>query len=157
MVRGLLRPIGIALVAGALAAPAHERSLSANLPAAARAVGIEGGSAFDALANAIADTAARSLPVVAASAGYTYRYNPTLEAFERTSDTLGPIFLERPDTLGRGKLNVNVSYQYVDLNQIDGSTPITSRRRIRSSSARRTRAGTSCATRPTRCGTRFAW
>ncbi len=119
--RPLLRPIGIALLAGAVSAPAHALSLRDRLPAAARLVGIEGGSAFDALSDAIADTAARNLPVVAASAGYTYRYNPALEAFERTSDTLGPLFLERPDTLGRGKLNVNVSYQYVELNEIDGT------------------------------------
>jgi len=41
--------------------------------------------------------------VVSASAGFTYRYNPQLEVFERTSDTLGPLFLERPDTLGRAR------------------------------------------------------
>ena len=60
-------------------------------------VGISGGSAFDALAENIADTASRSMPVVAASAGFTYRYNTELEIFERASGTLGPIFLERPD------------------------------------------------------------
>jgi len=81
---------------------------------------ISPGSAFDALASAIADSAARNLPVISASAGFTYRYNPALEVFERTSDTLGPLFLERPDTLGQGKFNVNVSYQYVDLNEFDG-------------------------------------
>src|SRR4029077_2824784 len=84
-------------------------------------VGIQGGSAFDALGDAIADSAARSLPIISASAGFTYRYNPQLEVFERTSDTLGPLLLERPDTLGQGKLNVNVSYMYVDLNELDGT------------------------------------
>jgi hypothetical protein len=99
---------------------ADARSLRDELPDAARAVGLQGGSAFDALADALADTAARTLPIVSASAGFTYRYDPTLEVFERTSDTLGPIFLERPDTLGRFKLNVNVSYQYVQLDHFDG-------------------------------------
>lgn len=116
--RTLLRAIGIALLA---ASPALALSLRDRLPDAARRVGIEGGTAFDALADAIADTAARNLPIISASAGYTYRYNPTLEVFERTSDTLGPLFLERPDTLGQGKVNVNVSFQYVDLDQIDGN------------------------------------
>ena len=101
---------------------AEARSLRDRLPDAARQVGIEGGTAFDALADAIADTAARNIPIVTASAGFTYRYNAQLEVFERTSETLGPIFLERPDTLGRGKLNINVSYQYVDLNEIDGDS-----------------------------------
>src|SRR5437870_6528177 len=95
-------------------------SLRDRLRASSLTVGIAGGSAFDALADNIADTAARNLPIISASAGYTYRYNPQLEIFERTSDTLGPLFMERPDTLGRGKLNVNVSYQYVRLNQLDG-------------------------------------
>jgi hypothetical protein len=104
----------------ALASPAFALSLRDRLPDVARRVGVEGGTAFDALANALADTAARNIPIITGSAGFTYRYNPALEVFERTSETLGPLFLERPDTLGRGKLNVNVSYQYVDLNEFDG-------------------------------------
>src|SRR5438034_7258063 len=99
---------------------ASAASLRDRLRASSLTVGIAGGSAFDALADNIADTAARNLPIISGSAGYTYRYNPRLESFERTSDTLGPLFLERPDTLGRGKLNVNVSFQYVELNQING-------------------------------------
>jgi len=112
--------LGIGLLAALVAGPAHALSLADTFSAAARRVGLQGGGAFDALGEAIADTAARNLPVVSASAGFTYRYNPQLEVFERTSDTLGPLFLERPDTLGQGKINVNVSYQYVELNQIDG-------------------------------------
>ena len=68
-----------------------------------------------------ADAAARSLPVISSSAGFTYRYNPELEVFERTSETLGPLYLERPDTLGKGKVNVSVSFQYVELNAFDGT------------------------------------
>ncbi len=118
--RFLLRSLGLSLLAALWLSPAYGRSLRDQLPDAARLVGLQGGSAFDALADALADTAARNLPVVTASAGFTYRYNPALEVFERTSDTLGPIFLERPDTLGQGKLNVNVSYQYVQLDRVNG-------------------------------------
>src|SRR5437773_1861909 len=99
---------------------ASAASLRDRLRASSLTVGIAGGSAFDALADNIADTAARNLPIISGSAGYTYRYNPQLEIFERTSETLGPLFLERPDTLGRGKLNVNVSYQYVQFDEFDG-------------------------------------
>jgi hypothetical protein len=108
---------GLALL---LATPALARSLKDTLGGASETVGISGGSAFDALAENIADTAARSLPIVSASAGFTYRYNPSIEAFERSTDTLGPLFLERPDTLGRGKFNVNVSFQYVQFDEFDG-------------------------------------
>jgi len=101
---------------------ASAESLRSTLGNASQTVGISGGSAFDAFAENIADTAARSLPVVSASAGFTYRYNPEIEAFERSTDTLGPLFLERPDTLGRGKFNVNVSFQYVQFDDFDGES-----------------------------------
>jgi len=119
-VRILLRSACLTIVAALFAAPASARSLKDTLGGASGNVGISGGSAFDALAENIADTAARSLPIVAASAGFTYRYNPDLEVFERSTDTLGPLFLERPETLGRGKFNVNVSFQYVQFDEFDG-------------------------------------
>ncbi|HXJ34013.1 MAG TPA: hypothetical protein VMS22_08210 [Candidatus Eisenbacteria bacterium] len=106
-----------------LAAPglAGARSLERKLSDASQTVGIAPTSAFDAFADNIADFAARALPITSASAGFTYRYNPTLEVFERTSETLGPVFLERPDTLGRNKFNVSVSFQYVEFNEFDGT------------------------------------
>ncbi len=121
-VRALRLRIGAVALVLAGAMPASAVSLRDRLPGVVRQppISIAAGSAFDALASAIADTAARNLPVISGSAGFTYRYNPALEVFERTSDTLGPLFLERPDTLGQGKLNVNVSYQYVDLDAFDG-------------------------------------
>ena len=125
--RGVRQTLGpLALAAGAvvlaMAPPAAARSFRDSLPGVVRDTGLEGGSAFNALGDALADTAARSLPVTSASAGFTYRYNAQAEVFERTSDTLGPIFLERPDTLGRNKFNINVSYQYVDLDEFDGDS-----------------------------------
>ncbi|MCW5890240.1 MAG: hypothetical protein KIT14_06775 [bacterium] len=110
----------LALVLAAVPLAAEARSLRTILGTASETVGLRGGSAFDALADTMADTAARSIPVVAASAGFTYSYNPELETFERTSQTLGPLFMERADTLGKGKFNVNVSFQYVNLNAFDG-------------------------------------
>lgn len=111
-----------AVLALLVAVPASAESLKSTLGNASQTVGISGGSAFDALAENIADTAARSLPVVSASAGFTYRYNPEIEAFERSTDTLGPLFMERADTLGRGKFNVNVSFQYVQFDDFDGDS-----------------------------------
>jgi hypothetical protein len=99
-----------------------DASLQRKLGAASELVGIQSGGAFDALAENIADTAARSLPIISSSAGFTYRYNPQLEVFERTSETLGPLYMERPDTLGRGKFNFSVSHQYVELNTFDGQS-----------------------------------
>src|SRR5262245_55168695 len=111
--------IGLALT---VAREAAARSLRDDLAQASQSVGISSGSAFNALADSIASSVANNLPVISASAGFTYRYNPQLEVFERSSETLGPIFLERPDTLGQGKFNVNVSYQYVEFDEFDGQS-----------------------------------
>jgi hypothetical protein len=116
-----LRSVLIVVIALGCAAPAAARSLRDTLADASETVGIQSGSAFNALANAIANTAANNLPIISASAGFTYRYNPELEVFERSAETLGPIFLERPETLGQGKFNVNVSYQFVKFNSFDGT------------------------------------
>ena len=101
---------------------AEARSLRDAIRDAPQLVGVQGGEPFDALADAFADTAARNLPVISASAGFTYTYNPDLEIFERASDTLGPIFMERPDTIGQGKFNFNVSFQYVQFDDYDGDS-----------------------------------
>jgi hypothetical protein len=115
-------PLGIVLaVVVSAGRPAAARSLESQLSGASQLVGISSGSAFDALAQNIADASARALPIISSSAGFTYRYNPTLEVFERTSETLGPLYLERPDTLGKGKFNVSVSFQYVQFDAFDGT------------------------------------
>jgi hypothetical protein len=118
-----MRTLASLVVAFLVAAPflARARSLEEKLSDASELVGIRSGSAFDALAENIADTAARSIPVISASAGFTYRYNPTTEVFERTSETLGPLYLDRPDTLGRGKFNVSITFEYVQFDTFDGT------------------------------------
>ena len=120
--RNLASRIGVAVLLGLAASRAEAASLRDRLAGASQTVGLASGSAFDSLASVIADTAARSIPVVSASAGFTYQFNPQLEVFERTSETLGPIFLERPDTLGRSKININVSSQYVQFDAFDGTS-----------------------------------
>jgi Putative MetA-pathway of phenol degradation len=120
-VRRLLRPFCLTLLIAVAATPVGARNLVDELPDVAKLTGLEGGSAFDALGSAIADATARNLPILSASAGFTYRYDADAEVFVRSSDTLGPIFLERPDTLGRNKFNVNVSFQYVQLDEFDGT------------------------------------
>lgn len=69
---------------------------------------------------ALADSIGRSLPVTAASAGITFHFDKETHAFERETDILGQLFLERPRPLGRGKLNVSLSYQWVHVDRADG-------------------------------------
>ncbi len=63
---------------------------------------------------------AADFPAVSTSPGFTYRYDPKLEVFERSTTTLGPVFVERPQTLGRGKVDIGFSYLYVDFARLDG-------------------------------------
>ena len=91
------------------------------------------------LGKALAVSVGKSLPVPAASSGITFTFNPRTSAFERDTEVLGQLFLERVHPIGAGKLNVSVTYQYVatdtfdrhdlaslsDRNPIRGPDPIT--------------------------------
>lgn len=63
---------------------------------------------------------AADFPAISTVPGFTYRYNPQLSVFERSSASLGPVFVERPQTLGRGKFDLGVSYLFVDFDELNG-------------------------------------
>ena len=53
------------------------------------------------------------IPVPSASAGYTYEFDEELDLWLRTSESLGPLFTQRAQTLGAGKFSLSASYSYV--------------------------------------------
>ncbi|MGH7964935.1 MAG: hypothetical protein ACRERD_24500, partial [Candidatus Binatia bacterium] len=53
---------------------------------------------------------AADFPAISTAPGFTYRYNSQLQVFERSSASLGTVFIERPQTLGRGKFDFGLSY-----------------------------------------------
>ena len=63
---------------------------------------------------------AADFPAISTAPGFTYRYNPDLEEFERASTSLGPIFVERAETIGKGRFDVGAAYSYVDFKQLEG-------------------------------------
>ncbi|MGH8565838.1 MAG: transporter [Gammaproteobacteria bacterium] len=65
--------------------------------------------------------AAADFPAVSTVPGLTFRYNSELQAFERSSGSLGPVYVERPQTLGRGKLDIGFSYLFQDFDELDGA------------------------------------
>lgn len=73
-----------------------------------------------ALGAALSDTVARSLPITSASPGLTFRYDPSSGAFERDTDLLGQLYLERARPIGRGRWNVTASYQRVNVDSVQG-------------------------------------
>lgn len=73
------------------------------------------------LAQQLAPSAA-DFPALSTTPGFTFRYNAEIQAFERSSGTLGPVYVERPQTLGREKLDFGVSYLSVDFQELEGKS-----------------------------------
>lgn len=65
-------------------------------------------------------SSAADFPAISTVPGFTFRYSPELQAFERSSGNLGPVFVERPQTLGKGKVDVGLSYLYVNFDELEG-------------------------------------
>jgi hypothetical protein len=63
---------------------------------------------------------AADFPAISTVPGFTYRYNPDILSFERSSASLGPVFIERPQTLGQGKFDIGMSYLFVDFEELNG-------------------------------------
>lgn len=63
---------------------------------------------------------AADFPAISTVPGFAYRYDPKLEVFEPARGTLGPVYVERARTLGRGKLDFGISYLYADFDEVNG-------------------------------------
>jgi len=59
-------------------------------------------------------------PATTTTPGFTYRYDPVLAAFERSTSSLGSGFLDRADTVGKGRFDLGLSYLYADFVEKDG-------------------------------------
>jgi len=64
--------------------------------------------------------ATADFPAISTVPGLSYRYNPDLQAFERSSGSLGPVYVERPQTLGRGKLDIGIAYLHINFDELNG-------------------------------------
>jgi hypothetical protein len=62
-----------------------------------------------------------TLPTSASSAGFTYKFNPSLGTLERTTTSFGPSFVERAVTSGKGRAALGVTWQYASFSQLDGT------------------------------------
>ena len=71
------------------------------------------------LSSAIA-TQLAILPIISPSSGFTYKYDSEAGAFVRTTTSFGPIYAERAETVGRGKISFGTSYQRFRFSSIDG-------------------------------------
>ncbi len=60
-----------------------------------------------------------SFPLPSSSGGFTYTYDPNLGTFTRGSESFGPVFAERIDTVGRGKFNLGINYSHFTFDRIN--------------------------------------
>lgn len=70
---------------------------------------------------AVAQAVTQEFPLASVSPAFTYRYNPTLSAFERSTGVPGPLFSERALTLGAGQLNFGIGYSFIDFSDLNGT------------------------------------
>ena len=61
-----------------------------------------------------------TLPTSASSAGFTYRFNPSLGTLERTTTNFGPSFVERAVTSGSGRVVFGTTWQYTSFSRLEG-------------------------------------
>lgn len=72
------------------------------------------------LTEQIATTFVRAYPLIAASAGVAYSFDPITGNFQRESALAGQVFVERAATIGRGRWNFGASYQRIALASLEG-------------------------------------
>jgi hypothetical protein len=60
-----------------------------------------------------------TFPLASSAGGFTYRLDPALGVFTRATDSFGPIYADRADTIGKGKFAVGVNFSHFSFNRID--------------------------------------
>ena len=74
-----------------------------------------------AFAGTIAQAVTQEVPLASVAPAFTYRLNPTVDIYERSTRVPGPLFSERAVTIGEGRLNFGVGYSFIDFNKLNGT------------------------------------
>ncbi|MGH9399295.1 MAG: hypothetical protein ACRD00_02930 [Thermoanaerobaculia bacterium] len=61
-----------------------------------------------------------SFPLASSGGGFTYRFDPDLGVLVRTTDSFGPVYTERADTIGKGRFDFGMNYSAFTFDTIDG-------------------------------------
>ena len=61
-----------------------------------------------------------TFPLGSSSAGFTYTFDPELGVFNRSTETFGPVFSERPLTAGKGKFSFGVTHLRATYDRFEG-------------------------------------
>lgn len=67
--------------------------------------------------------AARSqAPIPSASGAFSFLLEPDFDAYVRVTQSLGPSFAERAQTIGKGAFNISASYSRIDFDSLEGDS-----------------------------------
>ncbi len=61
------------------------------------------------------------LPLASPSSGITYSWDPISKTFSPSTDSFGPIYGERAETIGKGRVFLGASYQFLRFSRLDGT------------------------------------
>src|SRR5262245_12798207 len=64
---------------------------------------------------------ASDFPAVSTVPGFAYQYDEKLQVFTPVTGSFGSIFVERPETLGKGKFDIGLSYAYINYKELNGT------------------------------------
>ncbi len=76
-------------------------------------------TSFTALNSAIG-TQLSLLQLASPASGFTFTFNRSLGIVQQSNESLGPILSERAETIGRHKIYVGVTYQFIPFNSLNG-------------------------------------
>ncbi len=60
-----------------------------------------------------------TFPLASSAGGFTYSFDPALGVFTRATDSFGPIYAERVDTIGKGRFNVGLNFSHYTFDHIN--------------------------------------
>lgn len=63
-----------------------------------------------------------TFPLPSISSGLSFEFSPELGTFTKKHESLGPLFAERPRTIGAGKLNADISYTFFEYDKFEGQS-----------------------------------
>jgi hypothetical protein len=61
-----------------------------------------------------------AIPLPSPASGFTFTFDSTLGVFQRSTQSFGPIFTERAETIGKKKFTFGVFYQHFSFDSIEG-------------------------------------
>ena len=61
-----------------------------------------------------------SFPALSSQGGLTFEFDPVLNEFVQSTDSLGPILTERAETNGKGRFSLGVAYTYISFTEFEG-------------------------------------